>query len=520
METDEHRPRWALPFLAALAPLILLAWRFDFLVDDAFITFRYAQNLAGGRGLVFNPGEAQPVEGYTNLLWLLAMSAVHAADLDPALASRALSVACAVALLAFLSRFLVHRVAGGPLEATMSTVFFATLPPVSVWASGGLETMPFALAVFATFERLAGERERARPLQAGLAAACAVLLRGDGFVWVTMALLAALLARRLERRPDLVRAVLLTAALAGATAAAQFLWRRGFYGAWLPNTARAKVHVGPLSLERGGKYVLSLLLAIPSIPIALAHAMGYLRGPGRSVAAGALLFVLGGFAYLVVVGGDWMMMYRLLVPTMPFVAVAFGVVVAALSGSARTALFYASVVLSLLPAFGRHPIPLAVRRLAHFRWGDAEVRSEYQVWQQGVADIEEWILLGKALALHTRPGESYVLGNIGAIPYYSGLIAYDTLGLTNREPFAPLDPDARSWPGHDRKVDVSTFDRFRPTYRGAQLAGADEPYAGLPRAWLDPAHPISRSIEIEIVPLDPGRGFPEGTVLQLVRNRW
>ena len=38
-----------------------------FVQDDAFITYRYARNLARGEGLVFNPGER--VEGYTNFLW-------------------------------------------------------------------------------------------------------------------------------------------------------------------------------------------------------------------------------------------------------------------------------------------------------------------------------------------------------------------------------------------------------------------------------------------------------------------
>jgi arabinofuranosyltransferase len=54
--------------LACLARAMQLAW----LSDDGFISFRYAQNLAEGRGLVYNAGEY--VEGYTNLLWTLALA--------------------------------------------------------------------------------------------------------------------------------------------------------------------------------------------------------------------------------------------------------------------------------------------------------------------------------------------------------------------------------------------------------------------------------------------------------------
>src|SRR5262245_54883150 len=38
-----------------------------FTVDDAYISYRFARNLARGLGLVYNPGER--VEGYTNFLW-------------------------------------------------------------------------------------------------------------------------------------------------------------------------------------------------------------------------------------------------------------------------------------------------------------------------------------------------------------------------------------------------------------------------------------------------------------------
>src|SRR5208282_4503087 len=37
--------------------------------DDAYISYRYARNLAEGKGLVFNPGEH--VEAYSNFLYVL-----------------------------------------------------------------------------------------------------------------------------------------------------------------------------------------------------------------------------------------------------------------------------------------------------------------------------------------------------------------------------------------------------------------------------------------------------------------
>lgn len=40
--------------------------------DDAYISYRYAENLARGQGLVFNRGER--VEGYSNFLYVLVMA--------------------------------------------------------------------------------------------------------------------------------------------------------------------------------------------------------------------------------------------------------------------------------------------------------------------------------------------------------------------------------------------------------------------------------------------------------------
>src|SRR4051794_37248022 len=43
-----------------------------FTIDDAYISFRYAENLASGHGLVYNLGER--VEGYTNFLWVVLLA--------------------------------------------------------------------------------------------------------------------------------------------------------------------------------------------------------------------------------------------------------------------------------------------------------------------------------------------------------------------------------------------------------------------------------------------------------------
>ena len=90
-------PALSAPWLALLAFLAYGARRF--LLDDAFISFRYARNLLEGNGLVWNPGER--VEGYSNFLWVLELAGIWAATgVPPEEAAWWLSVAYTVATLA------------------------------------------------------------------------------------------------------------------------------------------------------------------------------------------------------------------------------------------------------------------------------------------------------------------------------------------------------------------------------------------------------------------------------------
>lgn len=52
----------------------------NFTTDDPFISYRYAENLASGYGLVFNKGEW--VEGFSNPTWVFILSLISFAIPD------------------------------------------------------------------------------------------------------------------------------------------------------------------------------------------------------------------------------------------------------------------------------------------------------------------------------------------------------------------------------------------------------------------------------------------------------
>ena len=81
-----------------------LAWFNRFILDDAFISFRYARNLATGVGLFWNPGET--VEGYTNFLWTILISAGIRFGVEPLIFTQLLGM-----VFFTCSLFLTYRLA-------------------------------------------------------------------------------------------------------------------------------------------------------------------------------------------------------------------------------------------------------------------------------------------------------------------------------------------------------------------------------------------------------------------------
>ena len=103
MTTD--RLRWLLLGVAAVA-LVVHAFVYNFITDDAYVSFVYARNFADHGELVFNLG--QYVEGYTNFLWTVLIGLGMLVKIPPEWSAKVLSAACAIATL-----WVTHRASCG-----------------------------------------------------------------------------------------------------------------------------------------------------------------------------------------------------------------------------------------------------------------------------------------------------------------------------------------------------------------------------------------------------------------------
>lgn len=498
---------WTTALAVSLAVYAVAAWLAMWLCDDAYIAFRYSQNFARGLGLRYNVGVEPPVEGYTQLGWVLWMGVVEWLQWDVLFWSRFCTSACGALLLVWVARFAALRLEFGSVGAFATLLFFASAPSVAVWASGGLGTMPFALAIFVAFERLLGDPDRPRGGQALVPAVIAAILRADGLYWLGMIVGCGVLAGIWTRRPALLRQSLLCGAGIAVVTAAHFLWRYSYYDDWLPNTVRAKVGMSAASLDRGLHYLVTYWLTVPASLLILVAGVFFALRQKRPWISVAVCIVGGTFAYGVLVSGDFMPMGRFFLPAVPFLALLLG---AMLQCVRRRGAAWALAALALLGSFPAlldfSYAPRALREEWSCRWGK-EYHTEYGFWRAMIERQEYWVDLGRALAVHTTPDQSLVLGAIGAVGYYSGLIILDRHGLVDREVVRrwPVDPEELRLPGHDRKADYLFFADRNPTYRNAKVVyGPDG---------ADPEKETRRGKTFH--PITAEDGFPEGGYLIL-----
>lgn len=262
------REKAALAALALAAGIVLVAgWRlFWFLTDDAYISFRYASNLVSGHGLVWNAAPFRPVEGYSNFLWVMLLAGVWRwTGLEPPTTANAIALLFSLFSLLLFSLFLLNM--RWRRELARFRVAFLALSLLGLlsnrtflaWSSSGLETAMYnfflLLWTFCLLRLPAGSS--AWFFLTSLSAALLTLTRPDGVLFLLGTLLAGLSVAWKGPRPGAWRSapwVIPPAALAVGHA----VWRRLYYGEWLPNTYYAKI--GSPWPESGWRYLLSFVL--------------------------------------------------------------------------------------------------------------------------------------------------------------------------------------------------------------------------------------------------------------------
>ncbi len=315
---------------------------------------------------------------------------------------------------------------------------------------------------------------------------------------------AVLLLPRARCRASALRAIVAAGVILTAAVVGHMLWRHATYGSWLPNTAKAKAGFSPHRLRRGYEYGVSYLLTVPSLALVLLLSLRRWKPDRAHLWLPSALFVVGTWTYATYVGGDFMPMGRFLLPAVPFIILLFAALCSRLPGRVAGSLGLGLVALNLLACFDVQVVPRSIHEGFHFREDEREWTSELTKWGLMAELCEERSDDARALAKLVKPGETMIMGPIGATGYYTRLDVYDLYGLISPSVLEGTEPRARATPGHDRRVDYSHFLDRNPTYLGFEVVDRGEKlWARLPRRMG--GVPLPELIEIERHSVDGSR---------------
>ncbi len=457
-------------------------------LDDAWIHFQFARNLARGDGMSFNPGE--PTSGSTSPLWTVLLAGAYLLGCDFPVAGQVLSGACFLAALV-ATYALGARLTGKRWLGALAGAVVAVNGRM-VWAGlSALETCLFAalslLAINAHIRdraTLSSSNGVTLSLSKGLAGryrlstaalfGLAALSRPEGYLLFALSLADFLWAswRRSRithhgsRITYCVLRILLPALVFAAIVLPYLLFSLRTSGHMLPNTYHAKAGVdlrpdldflsltarylildNPLLLPF---YVLGLLLLLfpalslskePALSLSNGPALSGLDGPAKSLNRHASLLSLWSAGLPLIYACLHAVLYqhgRYLIPLIPVNAVA-GVVGLLEAGRLATRRGYrwrgSPRALALL---------VGVLVVVGTVW---RLPTMARLYAWNVDNINEMhVALGEWAAEHTPPDAVLALNDIGAIAYVSERPIVDLAGLVTPEVIPLLrapDRDAR-----------------------------------------------------------------------------
>lgn len=410
-----------LPWLCYLAVLFLCLFNFVQVVgdpiDDAFIDFRYAENLFLGNGLVFNVGEH--VEGYTNLLWTLLLALTKDLGVNYR-EGMPILVGIFTTATVFVAMKLVERETSSLLAGTACGVAVVCTYNIVASFCLGLETSLFSLWITACFFFIFSKSKLA-PIWFALCCAGLMTTRAEG-MFLALVMSACLAWVRKDKSAYIGAALVLF--ILGALET----WRWSFYHELLPNSVLAKrdggfipydaywatTKAGLLYIYNGVGWPLLTLTAACLISLILFSWKSLDSGKRRFFIVGAVIIAFG-LTVTISAKGDWMPFARLLTP-------------------------YYALLFSLLlcTAFGAHQ--LSDRNERKFRIHVILVAvliaiSGYRPFWKAIVGIDPTLpKLACLFKEEYKPGDVFASGVIGALGYYMmPAPLQDMHGLTNAE---------------------------------------------------------------------------------------
>jgi hypothetical protein len=405
----------------------------NFIFDDSFITYRYSKNLAQGYGITWNPNEP-PVEGYTNFLLVVVLAPFIRLGISPLLVTRILSLICAGVM--FYCLFMISRdqsLSHTSLVIFIPALFLLTSKTIPL-SMVGLETVLFSTALFVAF-LFWGEFSKTKSMHFayyfGFCTFIAFLLRPEAFLLLVSIGCITLIQCVRKDLPWTIALKLLKAVIISFIfpTLIYLIWKYVHFGTLIPNSFLIKMSDVGLISHDGLASVRSFIKT--NIIIILTSLVSFVveKNYRWQRAVAALLCIIYSLFYLRV---DTLMdeygrfMYPIIIFLVFLSIPTFNFLFELIYSRRWYGFVKTSLVIILLFALTWKPFRetnVNLKDIVHGRdpysGSKLLMQKEYRV----------------ALALSQYPSISRIriaFGDAGVIPYYSGSLSLDTVGLNDR----------------------------------------------------------------------------------------
>ena len=410
----------------SIAIFILLGLNFyHFLVDDVYISLRYARNLANGYGLVFNTDGSPPVEGYTNFLWVMMETLLFVAGFSDETLLHIIRIAGIVlGIGAVIVTYKLMRILDFDHHTSLIAILLlCVFPEFSFWSVGGLETTLYIFLLMLALYVYISERKSGKAHVWSMVLLFLLSLsRPEGFfiagVIILYHLLQGMLTKSIKQSflsilPGLILFIIFFGAY--------FIWRYNMYGYLFPNTFYAKKIAYLDQIFYRSQQIAKFVG--PLFPFFAIASIGYFQFHKKFAYEKLLLFtlLLTLIAFCYLARSEWMPGHRYELPFVPLLLIFFSAGLTKISydegksfGSSQRKLI---IPLCLLLFFGGFLIS---------RFNALPIKGNEFGKQLNRAHVP----LGKWLKRHAPANASYASWDMGAVPYFSGL---HTIVDINRE---------------------------------------------------------------------------------------
>jgi hypothetical protein len=481
-------------FFLIASVFLIHTFYLNVVAEDAFITFRFARNLANGHGIVWNIGEA-PVEGYTNFLWLLLSAFLLRTGLDVMIYTQLFGILASLVTMSYVYRFGRKMFNLPPGSALIPCLFLAASGPFNAWAGSGMETNLFGLFLLAGCYYFVGWAQfdsQKDIVKCFLMLFLATITRPEGFMIFGLLAVMGMMFTLLRSRRDRLQYILALMVYV-IPFLIYFFWRYSYFGFLLPNTFYAKTGGNFYQFLRGLKYsgLFAFHFLLPLLPLYftfvwengfevagrfikwrsfIPHLLTHLN-----IYLGILVSMVYTL-YIIYVGGDYMAMYRFFVPILPFFYLLLGPITCHLL-KRSTLLRYKRVLTNGLIVFAigltflqSTPIESRLFRKPEFMHGTYQ-GIQYERWH-----VARYTVIGNFFRGYKHSDqESIALGPIGVISFYSDMIIYSIFGIVDPQiAHKQISGLGQGLPGHE-KSDLFYVLSKRPTFFIFSLSLRSEP---------------------------------------------